>query len=108
MFNTKGKYASSTENRRLVWDEIIWPLILEKDRPYFTIEEYHIKRDLYCKEHNISLSKISGGFVSLIIKNMIIKDSNNNIYSIHYKLIPYLRKKIVLSYGQAAREVSTK
>jgi hypothetical protein len=108
MFNTKGKYASSTENRRLVWDEIIWPLILEKDRPYFTIEEYRIKRDLYCKEHNISLSKIAGGFVSLIIKNMIIKGSNHNIYSIHYKLIPYLRKKIVLSYGQAAREVSTK
>ncbi len=107
MFKIKGKYASSTEKRRLVWDEIIWPLILEIERPYFTSDEYHIKRDLYCKEYNISPSKIAGGFVSLIIKNMLTKDSNN-IYSINYKLIPYLRKRMVLSYGQAAKEVSTK
>jgi hypothetical protein len=32
----KGKHASSTENRRLVWEYEIWPLILEDNRNYFT------------------------------------------------------------------------
>ncbi len=27
--NRKGKYATSTENRRLMWEYIIWPLVLE-------------------------------------------------------------------------------
>lgn len=108
MYEMKGKYASSTENRRIVWDGIIWPLILEKDRPYFTVEEYHEKRDAYYKEYNISASRVAGGFVSLIVKGLIIKDKDKDVYSIHYKLIPYLRKKRVLSYGQAAREIATK
>ena len=29
MLSQKGKYASATENRRFVWAEIVWPLILE-------------------------------------------------------------------------------
>ena len=29
MLSEKGKYASATENRRFVWAEIVWPLILE-------------------------------------------------------------------------------
>ncbi|GIU71353.1 MAG: hypothetical protein KatS3mg003_0832 [Candidatus Nitrosocaldaceae archaeon] len=108
MHELKGKFASSTEKRRIVWEEIIWPLILEKDRPYFTIEEYHKKRDKYSKENNINLKIITGGFVSLIVKGLIIKDKDPDVYYIHYKLIPYLRKKTVLSYGQAAREVTVK
>ncbi|GIU71444.1 MAG: hypothetical protein KatS3mg003_0923 [Candidatus Nitrosocaldaceae archaeon] len=108
MYRVKGKYAASTENRRIVWDGIIWPLVLEKDRPYFTVQEYHEKRDAYYKEHDISPNKIAGGFVSLIVKGLLIKDSDKDIYSIHYKLIPYLRKRMVLSYGQAAREIATK
>ncbi len=108
MYELKGKYASSTENRRIVWEGIIWPLILENDRAYFTVEEYHKKRDAYLLTHDISTSKIAGGFVSLIVKGLLIKDENKDIYSIHYKLIPYLRKKVMLSYGQAARDVSAK
>ncbi|MFZ0512613.1 MAG: hypothetical protein WAM14_13475, partial [Candidatus Nitrosopolaris sp.] len=40
----KGKHASSTENRRMVWEKIIWPLILDVNRSYFSLKEYHIKR----------------------------------------------------------------
>ena len=34
----KGKYAYSTGNRVFVWKNIIWPLILEVNRPWFTLE----------------------------------------------------------------------
>jgi hypothetical protein len=44
--------------------------------------------------------------VSLLIKNIITK--NKNIYSIHYRLIPYMRKKAPLEYGLVIREVNTK
>jgi hypothetical protein len=108
MLRTKGKYASSTENRRLVWENIVWPLVLEKDRPYFSIEEYHAKRDDYCDSMEINQSKIAGGFVSLIVKGLLIKDKNNDVYSVHYRIIPYMRKKIKLEYGQAVREIITK
>ena len=49
----KGKYASSTENRRLVWEYVIWPLILDVNRNYFTLQEYHIKRDYVCENKEI-------------------------------------------------------
>ena len=29
MLSEKGKYASATENRRFVWKEIVWPLIID-------------------------------------------------------------------------------
>jgi len=108
MLRTKGKYASSTENRRLVWENIVWPLVLEKDRPYFSIEEYHAKRDEYCNRMEINQSKVAGGFVSLIVKGLLIKDKNRDVYSVHYRIIPYMRKKIKLDYGQAVREIITK
>ncbi len=108
MLRTKGKYASSTENRRLVWENIVWPLILEKNRPYFSIEEYHAVRDNFCNSSEINQSKVAGGFVSLIVKGLLIKDKNKEVYSVHYKIIPYMRKKIKLEYGQAVREIITK
>ncbi|MEM2856820.1 MAG: hypothetical protein QW416_06955 [Candidatus Nitrosocaldaceae archaeon] len=108
MYRVKGKYASSTENRRLVWEDIIWPLILDNNRPYFTIGEYHSKRDDYLQSHEINPNKIAGGFVSLIVKGLIIKDKGRDVYTIHYRLIPYLRKRVVLRYGQAARDISVK
>jgi hypothetical protein len=43
--NNKGKHASATENRRLVWKYIVWPLLLEANRQYFTLQEYRTKRD---------------------------------------------------------------
>ncbi|HEY3094926.1 MAG TPA: hypothetical protein VGJ42_04115 [Nitrososphaera sp.] len=102
----KGKHASSTENRRMVWENVVWPLVLEINRSYFTLREYHAKRDAFCKENIITPSKVAGGFVSLLIKNIITRDKN--IYSINYRLIPYMRKKVPLQYGLVIREVNTK
>src|SRR5437773_433293 len=102
----KGKHASSTENRRMVWENVVWPLVLDIKRSYFTLKEYHAKRDAFCKESGIAPSKVAGGFVSLLIKNIITRDKN--VYSIHYRLIPYMRKKVLLEYGLVTREVNTK
>jgi hypothetical protein len=103
---SKGKHASSTENRRMVWENVVWPLILEINRSYFTMRDYHTKRDAFCSETGIAPSKVAGGFVSLLIKNIIAREKN--VYSIHYRLIPYMRKKVPLEYGLVIREVNTK
>ncbi|MEM0364509.1 MAG: hypothetical protein QW450_02425 [Candidatus Nitrosocaldus sp.] len=105
----KGKYASSTENRRLVWNNIIWPLILELNKPWFTIEEYHTKRDAFCSSYSEEMKgKVAGGFVSLIVKGLLLKDKDKEVYSIHWKLVPYMRKRLWLDYGEAIRLISTK
>jgi hypothetical protein len=102
----KGKHASSTHNRRMVWECVIWPLILEVKRSYFTLNEYHSKRDDFCMKNNIPQPKVAGGFVSLLVKGILVRDKK--IYSIHYRLIPYMRKKVPLEYGLVMREISTK
>ena len=102
----KGKHASSTHNRRMVWECVIWPLILEVKRSYFTLNEYHSKRDNFCMKNNIPQPKVAGGFVSLLVKGILVRDKK--IYSIHYRLIPYMRKKAHLEYGVVMREISTK
>ena len=104
--SNKGKHASSTQNRRMVWDNIIWPLILDVNRSYFTLKEYHSERDKFCRNKRIQSSKVAGGFVSLLVKGILVRQKS--IYSIHYRLIPYMRKKANLEYGQAIREASTK
>lgn len=106
MSRKKGKHASSTENRRMVWENVVWPLILDVNRPYFTLNEYHEKRDQFCELHGIGPAKVAGGFVSLLIKGILVRDKS--VYSIHYRLIPYLRKKVLLEYGLVIREVNTK
>jgi hypothetical protein len=102
----KGKHASSTENRRMVWENVIWPLILELNRSYFTLKEYQDRRDLICNEQGISPSRVAGGFVSLLVKGILVRQKQ--IYSIHYRVIPYMRKKANLEYGQVIREINTK
>ena len=102
----KGKHASSTENRRMVWEKIIWPLILDVNRSYFSLKEYHIKRDQFCQMYNIRPSKVAGGVVSLLIKGILITEKN--FYSLHYRLIPYMRKRVNLDYGLVIREINTK
>ena len=102
----KGKHASSTENRRMVWENVVWPLVLEMNRSYFTLKEYHTKRDSFCRKSGVSSSKVAGGFVSLLVKGIIVRDKN--VYSIHYRLIPYMRKKVELEYGLVTREIYTK
>jgi hypothetical protein len=61
----KGKSAFATENRRVVWECIVWPLILQINKQYFTLEEYHIKRDRFSQIYtDISHLRLSRGLIS--------------------------------------------
>ncbi len=102
----KGKYATSTENRRLMWEHIVWPLVLKINRNYFTPQEYHERRDEVSREKNIPITKMAGGMVSLLVKGIILQDGK--YYSIHYKLIPYMRKRAQLDYETVLREIRSK
>lgn len=102
----KGKHATSTQSRRWVWESVIWPLVLEVNKNYFTIKEYRIKRDMVCIDLDIPHSKVAGGLVSLLNKGILTQD--NMHYSIHYKLIPYMRKRVKLDYGTVLREIYSK
>lgn len=106
MLQEKGKYASATQNRRLVWEKVMWPLVLELNSVSFTLEQYKKKRDQVCKELDIPTSRIAGGFVSLLLKGILFKE--RDLYSIHYRLIPYMRLTAACDYATAVREVSTK
>lgn len=90
----------------MVWENVVWPLILDINRSYFTLKEYHVKRNEFCVESGVPPSKVAGGFVSLLIRGILSR--NRNVYSIHYRLIPYMRKKAALDYGVVIREVNTK
>lgn len=104
MLRDKGKYASATENRRFVWHEIVWPLILEVNDVSFTLKQYQKKRDEVCKNKDVEISITSRGLVSLLQKGIIIKE--NDLYSIHYRLIAYMRLKADCDYATAIHEVS--
>lgn len=106
MLSEKGKYASATENRRYVWAEIVWPLILEINDVAFSLKQFQDKRDIICKEKNISINIPSRGLVSLMQKGIIRKEGN--IYSIHFRLIPYMRLKAKCDYATAIHEVRLK
>jgi hypothetical protein len=106
----KGKHASSTENRRLVWERIVWPLILQVNREYFTFEEYRTKRDKFCSIYtNVSPFRLSRGLTSLTERAILIKKSRtSNLYSIHYRLVPYMRKGLNLEYRLAVKKTYAK
>lgn len=70
------------------------------------MEQYKKKRNDICKELEIPPSRIAGGFVSLLLKGILYKE--NDLYSIHYRLIPYMRLKADCDYATAVRETSTK
>ena len=103
MLSDKGKYASATENRRFVWHEIVWPLILEVNDVSFTLKQYQKKRDDVCEEKNVQVSTTSRGLVSLLQKGILNKE--NDLYSIHYRLIAYMRLKAKCDYATAIHEV---
>ncbi len=85
----------------------MWPLILQCNIQYFTIHEYRRKIDEFGKIYNIQgAPKLSGGLISLMNRGMLVK--NNGLYSIHYRLVPYMRKKVKLEYGLAFREIYSK
>lgn len=104
MLRDKGKYASATENRRFVWHEIVWPLILEVNDVSFTLKQYQKKRDEVCKNKDVEISTTSRGLVSLLQKGIIIKE--NDLYSIHYRLIAYMRLRADCDYATAIHEIS--
>ena len=104
MLRDKGKYASATENRRFVWHEIVWPLVLEVNDVSFTLKQYQKKRDEVCKNKDVEISTTSRGLVSLLQKGIIIKE--NDLYSIHFRLIAYMRLKADCDYATAIHEVS--
>ena len=106
MLSEKGKYASATENRRFVWSEIIWPLILEINEVVFSLKQFQMKREVICEGGEITITVASRGLVSLMQKGIILKE--RNIYSIHYKLIPYMRLKAECDYATAIHEVRIK
>ena len=106
MLSEKGKYASATENRRFVWAEIIWPLILEVNDVAFSLKQFQNKRNKICKEKDITITVPSRGLVSLIQKGILLKEGD--IYSIHYRLIPYMRLKAKCDYATAIHEVRIK
>ena len=106
MLSEKGKYASATENRRFVWAEIIWPLILEINDVAFSLKQFQEKREKVCKEKNVTITIPSRGLASLIQKEMLRKEGN--IYSIHFRLIPYMRLRAICDYATIIREVRLK
>lgn len=106
MLVEKGKYASGTQNRRFVWKEIVWPLILELNSVSFTLQQYQKKRDEVTKKFGVSLTVASRGLASLLQKNILYKEKD--LYSIHYRLIPYMRLKAECDYATAIKEVRTK
>jgi hypothetical protein len=103
MLSDKGKYASATENRRFVWHEIVWPLILEVNDVSFNLKQYQKKRDQVCEEKGVQVSTTSRGLVSLLQKGILIKE--NDLYSIHFRLIAYMRLKAECDYATAIHEV---
>ena len=106
MLSEKGKYASATENRRFVWAEVVWPLILELNDVAFTLKQYQKKRDQVCREKNVDITTTSRGLVSLMQKEILLKE--DDLYSIHYRLIPYMRLKADCDYATAIHEVRIK
>jgi len=103
MLREKGKYATATDNRRFVWTEIVWPLILELNDIAFTSEQYQQKRDQVCNKQNASITMISRGLASLLQKGILLKE--NHLYSIHYRLIAYMRLKAECDYATAVHEI---
>ena len=106
MLSEKGKYAAATQHRRVVWEKIIWPLILELDDVVFSLKQYQKKRDQVCTKNKLKVSEMSRGIVSLLQKGIIIKE--NNTYSIHYRLIPYMRVRAGCDYATAINEMRMK
>ena len=102
MLSEKGKYAGATQNRRVVWEKIVWPLILEIDDVTFSVKQYQKKRDQICQENNLKIFDISRGLASLLQKGMLLKE--NKMYSIHYRLIAYMRVKADCDYTTAINE----
>jgi hypothetical protein len=58
---------------------------------------------LVCEEKGVQVSTISRGLVSLLQKGILVKE--NELYSIHFRLIAYMRLKAECDYATAIHEV---
>ena len=67
MLSEKGKYASATQNRRFVWKEVVWPLILEVNDAEFSLAQYQKKRDEISTKYGISVNALSRGFLNIVL-----------------------------------------
>jgi hypothetical protein len=104
--NNTTRAKDSTENLlRMIWELVVWPLILENDRTDFTGEEYRVKMSEFCAVYEIQPLKLSGLLIAMVAKGLLKK--RGNTYSIHSRHMPYMQKKINLGYGLAAKEVYT-
>ena len=56
-----------------------------------------------CREKNTTITIASRGLVSLVLKGILLKEKD--LYSLHYKLIPYMRLKAECDYATAINEV---
>jgi hypothetical protein len=100
----KRKSKDSTENfLRMLWELVVWPLILENDRPYFVVQEYRIKMHELCEVYEIDPVKLSGFLIALVAKGLLTK--HDDAYWIHSRHMQYMHKKISLGYGCAVKEV---
>jgi hypothetical protein len=104
--NNTTRAKDSTENLlRMIWELVVWPLILENDRTYFTVEEYRVKMAEFCAVYEIQPLKLSGLLIAMVAKGILSK--RGNTYSIHSRHMPYMQKKISLGYGRAVKEAYT-
>jgi len=102
--NNTTRAKDSTENLlMMIWELVVWPLILENDRTYFTVEEYRVKMAEFCAVYEIQPLKLSGLLIAMVAKGLLTKCGNT--YSIHSRHMPYVQKKISLGYGLAVKEV---
>lgn len=101
----KGTHAFITECRRIVWEHIIWPIVLKTKKPYFTLKEYHLKRDEFISAHGIHGWDLGYGLSSLLSKGILCKKDRGQ-YWIHYRLNPYICSGISLDYAFAIKHVN--
>jgi hypothetical protein len=102
----KGTHAFITECRRIVWEYIIWPLVVKTKKPYFTLREFHLERDELTSAHNIHRWDLGYGLSSLISKGILFRKDGDQ-YWIHYRLNPYVYRGTDLDYGFAMKHVNS-
>ena len=102
---TKGTHAFITECRRIVWEYIIWPIIVKTRKPYFTRKEYHLRRNEFISANNIHMWDLGCGLSSLVSKGILYKKDRDQ-YWIHHRLNPYIHRR-VLDYGFAIKRVNS-
>lgn len=102
----KGKHASATENRRFVWARIVWPLVLALRDIEFSLWQFQQMRDEVCRSDSMPVSAAASGLISLVQKGILLREGTT--YSIHFRLIPYMRLGATCDYSTAILEVRTK